>query len=106
MIEPMLTPRIMERTTRTPDGHLLWTGGLANGRPATKHEGRTTYVKRLVWEEVNGPIPEGTVVTSSCGECTCIEPAHLVLRAPGRHAGRKDQRGKFAREPGVGETGR
>jgi hypothetical protein len=93
----MLTPRVMSRTTRTPDGHLLWTGGLANGRPATKHNGKTVYVKRLVWEEVNGPIPEGAVVISTCGERTCIEPSHLALSAPGRYAGRR-ARGRYTSE--------
>lgn len=98
MIEPMLTPRLMKRTTRTPDGHLVWNGGLANGRPAAKHEGRTVYVRRLIWEEAHGPIPQGAVVISNCDQRDCIEPTHLALGSPGRHAGRKDERGKYARE--------
>ena len=102
MIAAMLTPRLMKRTTRTPDGHLLWTGGLANGRPAAKHNGRTIYVKRLVWEEVNGPIPPGTVITSTCGERTCVEPSHLALSAPGRHAAPKDDRGKYTSRASAG----
>src|SRR5450756_955600 len=75
----MLTPRLTKRTVRTPDGHLLWTGGLANGYPAAKHEGKTVYVRRLVWEEINGPVPEDAVVISTCGQRTCIEPFHLAL---------------------------
>lgn len=99
----MLTQRLIKRTFRTPDGHLLWTGGLANGYPAAKHEGRTAYVKRLVWEEANGPIPEGAVVISTCGQRTCIEPPHLALSTPGRHAGRKDDRGKYTSGPGASD---
>jgi hypothetical protein len=57
------------------------------------------YIKRLVWEQENGPIPEGAVVVSTCGERACIEVGHLALGAPGRHAGRKDGRGKFTVEP-------
>ena len=95
----MLAPRLMKRTVRTPDGHLLWTGGLANGYPAAKHEGRTVYAKRLMWEEANGPICEGAVVVSTCGERTCIEPSHLALSAPGRYAGSKDSQGKYTSEP-------
>src|SRR5450759_1494936 len=95
----MLTPRLTRRTVRTPDGHLLWTGGLANGYPAAKHEGKTVYVKRRVWEEVNGPIPEGAVVICTCGERNCIEPSHLALSAPGRRTGPRDGRGKYADEP-------
>jgi hypothetical protein len=63
----MLIPRQMAKTRHTSDGHLLWTGALANGYPAVKHEGKTVYVKRIMWEEVNGPIPEGAVVISTCG---------------------------------------
>ena len=37
------------------------------------HEGKTAYVKRLVWIEVDGPIPEGALVISTCGERTCID---------------------------------
>ena len=77
----------------------MWTGGLANGYLAAKHNDKTVYVKRLVWIEVDGPIPEGAVVISTCGERTCIEPSHLALSTPGRHAGRKDGRGKYASEP-------
>jgi hypothetical protein len=94
----MLEPRLMKRTLRTLDGHLLWTGGLSNGRPAAKHEGRTVYIKRLVWEHENGAIPEGAVVISTCGERNCVEPSHLALGVPGRHTECKDDRGKFARE--------
>lgn len=82
----MLTPKQMMKTERTADGHLIWTGALANGRPATKHEGKTVYVKRLIWEQEHGPIPDGMVIVSRCGERTCIEPTHLALSRPGRHA--------------------
>lgn len=94
----MLTPRLMKRTVRTSDGHLLWTGGLANGYPAAKHEGKTVYVKRLVWEHENGPIPEGAVMISTCGQRACIEPSHLALSTPGRYASVRDALGKYASE--------
>jgi hypothetical protein len=86
----MLTPRQMMKTERTADGHLLWKGGLANGRPAVKQGSKTVYVKRLLWEEMNGPIPEGLVVVSACGERTCIEPSHLALSKPGRYGGQAE----------------
>jgi hypothetical protein len=92
----MLTPRQMAKTRRTPDGHLLWEGGFANGYPAIKVEGKTVYVKRLLWEETNEAIPEGVVVVSTCGERTCVEPSHLGLTGPGRHAGPKSADGRYA----------
>jgi hypothetical protein len=70
-----LPARVATRICRTPEGHLLWTGGLANGYPAAKHEGKTVYLRRLVWERENGPLPNGAVVMSTCGERTCIEPS-------------------------------
>ena len=90
----------MKRTFRTPDGHLLWTGGLANGYPAAKHDGKTVYVKRLTWEQENGPVPEGAVVISTCEERTCIEPSHLGLSTPGRYASVRDALGRYGNEPG------
>ena len=85
VIAKILTERQMRKTERSPDGHLLWKGGLANGHPAVKHNGKTVYLRRLLWEEVYGPIPEGSVVTSSCRVRTCIEPSHLTLTGPGRY---------------------
>jgi len=75
---------------------MLWTGGLANGYPAGKHEGKTVYLKRLIWEEHFGPIPEGSVVTSACGQRTCIEPSHLGLTAPGRYPSVRNALGRYA----------
>lgn len=94
----MLDPRLEKRTVRTPDGHLLWTGGLANGYPAAKHEGKTFCVKRLMWAQVYGPIPDGAVVISRCGKRTCIEPSHLALTTSGRYASVKDALGRYERE--------
>ena len=101
----MLTPRQLKKTVRTPDGHTLWTGALANGYPAGKHEGRTVYLKRLIWEEANGPIPDGSVVTSSCGHRNCIEPSHLALSPPGRYPSVRNERGRYTKNPSAAEPG-
>ena len=96
----MLPPQLMKRTVETSDGHLLWTGGLANGRPAARYEGKVVYVRRLVWEMEHGPIPEGAVLVATCRERLCVAPSHLALGRPGRRDGRKDDRGKYAVEVG------
>lgn len=95
----MLTPRQLKKTVRTSDGHTLWIGALANGYPAGKSKGRTVYLKRLIWEEINGPIPEGMVVTSSCGRRNCIEPTHLALGPPGRYDGVRNELGRYMKSP-------
>jgi hypothetical protein len=84
---------------RTPEGHLLWTGCLANGYPAAKFQGKNVYLKRLIWERAHRPIPKGAVVVSTCGERTCIEPSHLALSGPGRYAGSRGGLGRYADEP-------
>ena len=86
----VLTERQMRKTERTPEGHLLWRGGLANGRPAVKFQGRTVYLRRLLWEAAHGPIPDGLVVVCKCGERLCVEPSHLALSNPGRYPSIRD----------------
>jgi Autographiviridae endonuclease len=53
---------------RTTDGygHLRLNGGYA-------------YAHRLVWEEVNGPIPVGLFVLHRCDNPPCINIDHLFL---------------------------
>ena len=99
----MLTERHMRRMVRTPEGHLLWTGGLANGYPAVKCGQDTLYLKRVVWAEIHGSVPEGAVVISTCGERTCIEPTHLGLSTPGRYASVRDALGRYAGDPEDGD---
>jgi hypothetical protein len=91
----VLTEKQLRKTRRTPDGHLLWTGALANGHPAVKQGSKTVYVKRLLWEVAKGPVPVGMVVVSMCGERACVEITHLALSKPGRYAGRKDAAGRY-----------
>jgi hypothetical protein len=102
----MLTEKQKRKTLCTAEGHLLWLGGLANGYPAIKRGNNTLYLKRLQWEESHGAIPAGAVVFSSCGERTCIEPAHLALGAPGRYpTGRAAPESHEDRPGGEGSIG-
>lgn len=34
---------------------------------------------RVVWEAVNGPIPDGMVIMHTCDNPPCVNPAHLRL---------------------------
>lgn len=34
--------------------------------------------RRVVWEALKGPIPEGKYITPSCGQPGCLNPEHLV----------------------------
>lgn len=50
----------------------------ANGYPAARFQGRTVYFKRLVWEEVYGPVPEAGVVVCACVERTGIASESIL----------------------------
>ena len=72
-------------TDSMSDDCRIWRRGTTgNGYPAMKRGTRTVYVKRVLWEALHGPIPEGKTVRSSCGNRRCVNPAHLYLDRPGR----------------------
>lgn len=53
----------------------LWDGALdGHGRPQKRHNGKTVYVRRLVRELIDGPIPASMVVAAKCGTKRCISP--------------------------------
>jgi hypothetical protein len=45
---------------------------------------KTLQPRRLVWEEVNGPIPPKRYVTPTCGDPLCLNPEHLKLTTRGQ----------------------
>ena len=68
--------RLADRTQE--DGAcLIWKGGCCNGHPATRHNGKTVLVRRLLWQELHGEIPAGHIVRMTCECKKCIEPAHM-----------------------------
>lgn len=50
-----------------------------NGYGLLTLRGGTLYAHRVVWELVNGPIPEGMEVCHTCDNPPCCNPAHLFL---------------------------
>lgn len=69
--------RLADRTQE--DGAcLIWKGACCNGHPAIRKAGKTSLVRRVVWEELNGEIPAGHIVRMTCECKKCIEPAHMV----------------------------
>jgi hypothetical protein len=90
---------------RGPDECWPWTGGTTDGYGYISlggHGGRKVQVHRAVWEEANGPIPDGLCVCHSCDNRPCCNLRHHFLgtrgdnladmRAKGRQ-GTYDRRG-------------
>ena len=61
-------------------GCLVWTGGKKPlGYGTFTFGGRTYLPHRLVWEWVNGPIPEGRVIDHLCRNRLCVKISHLEV---------------------------
>jgi hypothetical protein len=82
-----LPARVWAKVEKTPECW-LWTGarsltgyGLIGVGDAKTQRNR--FAHRVVWELVNGPVPEGLYVRHLCNTRHCVNPAHLAV---GTHA--------------------
>lgn len=63
------------------DGCLLWTGATSDGkRPAIWIDGKLRSARRVIYELIKGPIPEGKRVGVRCKKDLCVCPECLVAR--------------------------
>ena len=58
---------------------MLWLGGCCNGHPSIRHDGKSVLLRRILWEERNGPIPAGHIVRVTCESVKCVNPDHIHL---------------------------
>lgn len=99
---PSLAERLAARSERVESGCILWTGppndAMGYGRMSVA--GKMTYVHRVAWELVNGPVPAGMVLRHSCDVTNCINVEHLVVGTQQENVsdmftrGRVDRRGE------------
>jgi len=61
----------------------IWTGSFSRttSRPAPAFHvgGKTLQAARWIWEQVHGPIPARRSLRSTCGDSSCVNPAHRQL---------------------------
>lgn len=82
-----VTERVMRRVEISPSGCWVFTGSTTPGGYGTirlggrKSSGRVAH--RVMWEAVNGPVPDGLDLDHLCRVRACVNPDHLepVTRA-------------------------
>lgn len=69
---------------------ILWDGAInSKGYGAvTDHAGSSVLIHRKVWEESNGPIPDGLTIDHLCRQKTCINPDHMEVVTRGENVRR------------------
>jgi hypothetical protein len=78
-LRPELAERIKANTVEDGDC-LRWTAGCCSGHPAMRWgDKKSAMVRRVLWEEVNGPIPPGKILRCTCETPKCVNIEHAKL---------------------------
>lgn len=66
------------RMGKTADDCWTWLGGTSgNGYGKKQYGGKPMLAHRWMWIQLFGPIPDGLIVTQTCGNRLCTNPWHL-----------------------------
>ena len=94
-----LAERIAAKTDTSGDHH-RWLGATgADGTPQIRIDGRLTTVRRVIWEQAHGPLPDGATVAACPDDARCVRLGHLSL-------GRKDRMSAPVQTPTPRQRGR
>ncbi len=93
--------RVLRNCIRSATGCLEYQGKArsskgGHGRVAIWINGefKLKQAHRVVWENANGPIPEGLVVRHKCDNPICVEVRHLLLGTIADNNRDRDERGR------------
>lgn len=89
--------RFEERYQEDANGCWIWTGSYnrrdkgekgRNPSPVMSINNTNKTVTRWIYEVLNGPVPQGRVLRSICGNIKCVNPAHRQI-THGKRIGQK-----------------
>src|SRR5262245_28359638 len=92
----MLPPRFWVKVNKT-DTCWLWTAArFTNGYGAFRVSAQQRRVHRVIWEDLNGPVPDGLVICHRCDVKHCVRPEHLFLGTQADNIADRDIKGHVA----------
>ena len=75
--------RLQARTKREGDCW-IWQGAQEDQRPRVWIGDKTFSVRRLLYAELVGPVPDDSRMKSTCGNPQCVNPHHCRTEPPGK----------------------
>jgi hypothetical protein len=78
--QPGITLKPLVKLPKSGDGCWEWIGrATADGYPVKQFGGQPVPARRWIYTQLLGPIPDGLVVASRCGNRMCVNPMHLYV---------------------------
>lgn len=77
--KPSRLELILSRAQPAESGCWEWDGATVKGYGHSHYERKHYYAHVAMWEEFNGPVPDGLLVRHRCDNPLCCNPDHLLI---------------------------
>lgn len=77
----------------------MWTGGIGNGSPIIKIDGKNRRAHRVAYELTKGPIPEGVRILQKCKQPLCVRHVDMTISMTYMLTASRERLGKMYLEP-------